>query len=214
MILVKPSYEILTAVDGLEVLGSIERKGRVCYKSEDRITDDSAEKFVRMIVKSGHESVLEHESISVKFVVDRGVSHELVRHRLASYSQESTRYCNYGGGVTFVIPSWVKIDPGDYGEEYHLNQIDEVDEQWFCHMQESESSYVWMLGKGWTPQQARSVLPNSLKTEIVCTTNIREWRHILKLRTSSKAHPQMVEVMCPLLDELKEKLPVLFEDIL
>jgi len=208
MILVKPSHKIeFLQPDALQ---HIEKAGRTCYKSEDKITPDSAEKFVRMIIGRGHETVLEHVNMTVRFICDRGVTHEIVRHRLAAYSQESTRYCNYKGGVTFVIPPWVDIESGEY-----KSWVDPIETKWiwFNSVLSSERSYVNSISEGWTPQQARSVLPNSLKTEIVCTANLREWRHIFRLRTSSKAHPQMQELMKPLLAEMKELVHVVFDDI-
>jgi len=153
-----------------------------------------------MILKAGHESVIEHESLSVRFICDRGVSHELVRHRLASYSQESTRYCNYSGGVTFIRPCFW----GENWAEYRT---------WKIMMARAEWAYTELLGMGCSPQQARSVLPNSLKTEIVVTANLREWRHILRLRCSKAAHPQMRQLMIPLLKQLQDRIPVLFDDI-
>lgn len=220
MRLVKPSYEILSDIDPEKILKSIEYAGRTCYKSESKITNDSAEKFCRMILERPHESVVEHVSITVKFIIDRGVSHELVTHRLISKSQESTRYCNYKGGVTFVIPPWVDIEPGEYNE---YNKIqNRMDCFWYNSVLGSEEYYQRLVekistkrypgGESWSPQQARSVLPNSLKTEIVVTANIREWRHIFKLRCSEAAHPQMREVMIPLRDELRKRIPVLFEE--
>jgi thymidylate synthase (FAD) len=208
MKLIDPHYSILSDINPGLMLANVELAGRTCYKSENNITADSAENFVRMIIRSGHESVLEHERITVRFVCDRGVSHELVRHRLASFSQESTRYCNYSKGkfdgeVTFIIPPF-----GD-GSEYWTSQ--EI--EWKAAMKDSERHYMNLIEMGWTPQYARSVLPNSLKTEIIVTANIREWRLILKQRTSSKAHPQMRQLMCPLLSELKKILPAFFEDI-
>ena len=212
MRLVKPSYAILTRVDMTRIYKAIERAGRTCYKSEARITETSAEEFIRKVISRGHESVIEHESLSVRFVIDRGVSHELVRHRLCAFSQESTRYCNYSGGTTFVIPPWVEVEPGEYTEElYRRKQLLYADSQWFTAMLSAEAWYKDLRGAGWTPQQARSVLPNSLKTEIVVTANLREWRHILRLRTSRAAHPQIREVMEPLLAELRRRLPAVFE---
>jgi thymidylate synthase (FAD) len=166
-----------------------------------------------MLIEKGHESVIEHFSISVRFIVDRGVSHELVRHRLCLFSQESTRYCNYKGGVTFIIPPWVNIEPGEYkfDSELKIKSLSSI--RWAQALWDAEDSYLRLLTDGWTPQQARSVLPNSLKTEIVCTANIREWRHILKLRTSPAAHPQFLEIAKPLLQEFKNKIPVLFDDL-
>lgn len=222
MKLIKPSYEILTQINREDVLKGIEAIGRICYKSEDRITEGSASRFVDQIMDRKHDSVIEHISLSVKFICDRGVTHELVRHRLASYSQESTRYCNYSkdkfdNQLTFILPCWFKIviegiydyfdnGPGELGEltpEY----------RWLRMMQEIEMQYKTLIKDGWNPQQARSILPNSLKTEIVATANLREWKHILTLRTSQQAHPQMREIMIPLLRELQEILPEIFGDI-
>ena len=217
MILIKPSFEILTNIKPLDILQRIEAAGRTCYKSEDKITSDTAGPFVRRIIKSGHESVLEHESISVRFIVDRGVTHELVRHRLCAFSQESTRYCNYKGGVTFIIPPWLEIEPREYSFYEILNMpkenFDEDAMLWTAHMAASETTYLQLLKHGWSPQHARSVLPNSLKTEIVMTANMREWRHILKLRCDKAAHPQMREIMIPLRDELIRVLPEVFSDV-
>ena len=204
MKVITPSYEIISKLDGPELLREIERIGRVCYKSEDKITEDSAPKFVAMIIKRGHEAMLEHGSaISVKFTVDRGVSHEMVRHRIASFAQESTRYCNYGSGkfgneITVIAPLGLTAAQYDY---------------WYTTCGVIEHSYLTMLNDGLSPQMARSVLPNSLKTEIVITANPREWRKIFSLRTPEAAHPQMREVMIPLLKELQGLVPVLFDDI-
>lgn len=220
MKLIKPSYEILTAINGEEILKRIEAAGRTCYKSEDKITEDSAKKFVASILKSGHESVIEHESISVRIICDRGITHEIVRHRLASYSQESTRYVNYSkgeqkGNMQFIIPYWCEnLKAGEYDESKISNGfISYSSRVWLLHMLQSELTYNSLIEAKWKPQQARSVLPNSLKTEIVMTCNVREWRHVFKLRTSVKAHPQMREIMCPMLDEFKSKIPVIFDDI-
>lgn len=215
MILVKPSFKILTPDINFEnMLQHIEAAGRTCYKSEDKITKDSAEIFVKSIIKRGHESVIEHESISVRFICDRGVSHELVRHRLASFSQESTRYCDYNKkSLTFIIPSWVNIEPGEY-KEYHMTHNLTCDSIWYNAMLDACKYYKILRENNWTPQQARSVLPNSLKTEVVMTANLREWRLIFKQRASSGAHEQMREIMIPLLNILKEKLPCIFNDII
>ncbi|MFA5183310.1 MAG: FAD-dependent thymidylate synthase [Syntrophales bacterium] len=218
MNLIKPSHEILTEIDYRETLRRIEAAGRTCYKSEDKITAESAVPFVRRIIKSGHESVIEHESLSVRFICDRGVTHELVRHRLAAFSQESTRYCDYGGKytcpqVTFIIPPWVALPPGEYHKEDLVFSGIGAGIYWAWAMLDAERMYATLRQHEWTPQQARSVLPNSLKTEIVMSANLREWRHVLRLRTSKAAHPQMKEVMLPLLKELWSRLPVFFEDI-
>ncbi len=215
MILVKPSFQILTSINGNCILMALEAAGRTCYKSENRITPGSAINFIEAIIARGHESVLEHESISVRIICDRGVSHEIVRHRLCAFSQESTRYCNYSGGVTFVIPPWLDIEPGEYDSIIDCTDIqkDEVKYFFMYSCQQAEMVYRELLHAGQTPQQARSVLPNSLKTEIVMTANLREWRHIFKLRTAKSAHPQMREIMVPLLEEMKAQLPIIFDDI-
>ena len=205
MKIINASYRIETPIDGAEMLKRIEKAGRTCYKSEDRITEESAKVFVRMLIERGHESVLEHESITVRFVCDRGISHEIVRHRLASFSQESTRYCNYsndrfGSELTFIKPCFFKEKKGAYCS-------------WYNSMDFAECAYFDMLDDGCTPQEARSVLPSSTKTEVVMTANLREWRHFLKLRTAKAAHPQMRELTVPLLHELQERIPVVFDDI-
>lgn len=200
-----PSFEIMGYVDPNKILKNIESYGRVCYKSEGLITEDSAAPFIRRIIKSGHESVIEHEKITVKIICDRGVTHEIVRHRIASYSQESTRYCNYsiekfGNELTFIKPVfWCEKSP-----EYII---------WKKQMQLTEDNYIKLIQTGATPEQARSILPNSLKTEIVVTMNLREWRHFFKLRTSKRAHPQMREISIPLLKKMCEILPPIFDDL-
>lgn len=204
MRIIEPSFEIMP-VNGEEILKNIERAGRTCYKSEDKITADSARKFVAGIVKSGHESVIEHEKITVRIICDRGVTHEIVRHRIASYSQESTRYCNYsadkfGNELTFIRP-------------FYWNDEPEKMEAWLCHMKLTEETYMQLIKLGASPQEARAILPNSLKTEIVVTMNIREWRHFFKVRCSPAAHPQMREVAIPILKKFQEIIPVVFDDI-
>jgi len=205
MKIISPSHEILFMPDGETILKSIESAGRTCYKSEDRITADSAQGFVKGLLKSGHHSVIEHINITVRFICDRGVTHELVRHRLASYSQESTRYANYaknkfGGEITVIQPMFWAEDTPEY-------------RAWQAGMAFAEKTYLELIALGARAEQARSVLPNSLKTEIVMTCNLREWRHIFELRCSRAAHPQIREIMFPLLKELRERLPVVFDDI-
>ena len=207
MQIVKAGYEILDPLNGEEILKKIERVARVCYKSEEKIGEGTAEKMVRALVKSKHEAMLEHFSFSVKFIVDRGVSHELVRHRVASFAQESTRYCNYGheGEITVIEPcfwSWSKD-----GIKYN---------EWLSACEMAESYYLSLLEMKATPQEARAVLPNSLKTEVVMTANLREWRHFFSLRacgSTGKPHPQMLEVAVPLLKEVKSLIPVVFDDL-
>lgn len=205
MKVIRPSFEIMDNIDGKTLLKKIELCGRVCYKSENVITEESSINFVKNIIQSGHESVLEHEKISVRLICDRGVSHEIVRHRIASYSQESTRYCNYSrdkfdGELVFIKPC--------FWEEESINYS-----IWKHTMEMCETAYLDMIRNGATAQEARSVLPNSLKTEIVMTMNMREWRHFFKLRTSKRAHPQMREITIPLLKAMKEVVPIIFEDI-
>jgi len=205
MKIIPPSFEIIGDLKGPEVLKNIERAGRTCYKSEDLITPDSAAAFVKRILKRGHESVVEHDKATVRLICDRGVTHEIVRHRIASFSQESTRYCNYakdkfGNELTFIRPFYWQ----DADAKYQL---------WLKTMQNIEDTYMEMLKLGATPEEARSILPNSLKTEILVTMNMRSWRHFFKLRTAEGAHPQMREVARPLLDEFKGRIDVLFDDI-
>lgn len=204
MRVIKPSYEILS-LPSREALRILELAGRTCYKSEDKMTPETAEPFIARIVKSGHESVIEHASATVRFVCDRGVTHELVRHRLASYSQESTRYANYakdrfGSEITVIRPCFWQEGSPEYAA-------------WLSAMESAERAYLSLIQGGAKPQEARSVLPNSLKTEIVMTANMREWRHVFRLRCDAPAHPQIREVMLPLLGEFHERLPVLFADL-
>ena len=214
MKIIKPYTEILTPINGVQILKDIERVARTCYKSEDKISEDdsSARELVSKLLKRGHEAMIEFGGdIVVKFICDRGVSHEIVRHRVASYAQESTRYCNYSktGEVTFIEPLWlISNNPGD-----SITNGVYTEGLWKAAMEASEKAYLSLIEKGWSPQQARSVLPNSLKTEINVKMNIREWRHFFRMRTSKAAHPQMLELTIPLLKEFKSKIPILFDDI-
>lgn len=212
MQIIKACYDILTPISegGIEELKHIEKIARVCYKSEDKISEDSssAKKLIKNLIDRGHEAMIEHSSLSVKFICDRGVSHELVRHRIASFAQESTRYCNYandkfGNELTFIEPCFWKDASSDL---YYF--------KWKTAMRNAENSYLTLIEQGAQPQEARSVLPNSIKTEITITANYREWRNFFKLRTAKAAHPQMRELTIPLLAELKEKIPVIFDDII
>lgn len=202
MKIIAPGYEIMHLPQADSALKLLEQAGRTCYKSEEHIKDNSAPSFVGRIVKSGHMSVIEHVSVTVRFICDRGVSHELVRHRLASFSQESTRYANYsqdkfGNELTFIRPLfWARAS--------------ELYQKWLAAMQAAEDIYLQMLAKGAKPQEARSVLPNSLKTEVVMTANLREWLHVLDLRCHVSSHPQIREIMLPLLLELGEHMPEIF----
>lgn len=187
----------------IKPLALVEIAGRTCYKSEDRITKGSAEKFVKMILELGHETVLEHASASVRFVTNRGVTHELVRHRLASYSQESTRYVRYKEGLQFIKPVW--WDDPNYSEKQK--------EHWISAMQLGEKLYLEALEKGDRPEQAREVLPHAIKVEIVMTANLREWRHIFALRCSKKAHPQMRALMLDCLTGFAQEIPIVFDEL-
>jgi len=214
MNIIKPSFEIISDISegGINELKRIERIGRISYKSEDKITEDgeSAKKFIKKLIENGHESVLEHSSLSVIFITDRAVTHELVRHRLASFTQESQRYCNYSkdkfdNEVAFVEPWWISdSDPIDSDVAY----------PWITAIGTAEQEYFKLLDVGMTPQDARAVLPNSTKTEIGVTANYREWRHILKLRCSNAAHPDIRRLMRGLTIELKMRIPVVFDDIM
>jgi len=202
--IIPASYKILTNQISLAYsLEDIERVARVCYKSEDKINAGSAYNLVSKLVASGHGAMLEHSQLSVKFIVDRGISHELVRHRLASFAQESTRYCNYsqdkfGKELTFIKPCFWEED----SLEYRL---------WTQGMKYAEDLYLALRSRDCSPQECRSVLPNSVKTELIVTANFREWRHIFKERCSMAAHPQMREVMLPLRKELAQLVPIIFD---
>ena len=211
MNLTKPSVEIIDMKPYEEMIKKIEKIGRVCYKSESNISDGSAERFISNILKRGHESVIEHEAITVRMLCDRGITHEIVRHRIASYSQESTRYCNYAGDK---FGNEITVIDIAGGFDYDLNKEEDLKkyEAWMRAMENAEKSYFEMLELGATPQEARSVLPNSLKTEIVMTMNLRAWRNFFRLRCDHHAHPQMREVANIALAVFKEKLPVFFSD--
>lgn len=206
MKIINPSVTLVNGPNYETLLKTIESAGRVCYKSEDKICDGSAEKFISNIIKNGHEAVLEHGSFTVSFICDRGVTHEIVRHRLAAYCQESTRYCNYvdekfGNEITVIRPCFFKEGEIAYAMWLHACNI-------------AEAAYFDLINNtGATPQEARSVLPNSLKAELMMTADIREWRHFLKLRTSKRAHPQMREVALMLLKIVQKEYPVFFSDI-
>nr|VFJ95674.1 MAG: thymidylate synthase (FAD) [Candidatus Kentron sp. LFY] len=199
------SVTIEDDIDGHEMIRKIEAAGRTCYKSEDRMAQGTAEAFIKRITSSGHESVIEHEKVTARIVCDRGVSHELVRHRIASFSQESTRYCNYandkfGNEITVIEPRYWQGN-------------DKMRGLWLRAMADAERHYFELIENGANAQEARSVLPNSLKTEIVVTMNLREWRHFFKVRTAKAAHPQMREIAIQALRMFKKVVPVVFDDI-
>lgn len=195
--------------------------GRTCYKSEDKITEDSAEKFVEMLTKRGHHAMIEFGDIIIKCVTNRGVAHEIVRHRMCSFAQESTRYVRYDeGDMQYIWPVWSNIKPGYYVRGDYIQKVDVDkdipmgDQIWLDSCIRDEENYKRLIKDcGWKAQQAREILNNSLKTEIVWKANIREWRHILKLRCGKAAHPQMRDLMIPILKDFQSRIPVLFDDI-
>ena len=235
MRIVKQSHEILHC--STDTLQMIEKAGRTCYKSESNIgcmvpehefsgpehecpdeliigdrydtvrcssfcDKHSSHQFVKNLIKRGHDAMLEFGDITVKFVTDRGVTHEMVRHRLCSFAQESTRYVKYDKrNMEFIEPVW-------WGSSTETEQM-----LWFESMESAENHYIDLMHQGWKAQEARSVLPNSLKTEIVVKGNTREWRHIFQQRCAKTAHPQMYELMRPLLEEVKSLVPILYDDI-
>ncbi|MDJ0782782.1 MAG: FAD-dependent thymidylate synthase [Desulfosarcinaceae bacterium] len=205
MKIIDPYFDVLNLPDGAAVLTHIELAARTCYKSEDKITSDSAARLLRALLKSGHHSVFEHASASVRITCDRGISHEIVRHRLCAFSQESTRYANYakekfGQEITVINPFFWPVGSPAY-------------QAWKVQMESAEAAYLNLIEGGASPQEARSVLPNSLKTEVVMTANLREWRHILKLRCAAASHPQIRQIMLPLLDRFHRAIPVIFDDL-
>lgn len=205
MKIIDPYVEIMNMPDSDFILKHIEKAARTCYKSEDKITENSAEQLLKALVKSGHHSVFEHVSITVKIICDRGISHELVRHRLCSFSQESTRYANYskdkfGKEITLIRPFFWD----ENSDKYQL---------WLSSMQEAEQTYLKLIDLNASAQEARSVLPNSLKTEVITTANLREWKHIFSLRCHKAAHPQMRQIMLPLLKAFYESFSIYYEDL-
>ena len=210
MKVIRPSVEIIRGLsdDGMEELKAIELIGRSCYDSEDKITEDgeSAKRFVSTLIKKGHESVLEHVSVTVKIICDRGISHELVRHRHCAFTQQSTRYCNfadekkYPDGLVVIKPCY--LDDNTFDFRY-----------WWNACSDASDDYVSLIKIGLKPEQARAVLPTSTATKLYMTANLREWRSILKLRADKAAHPQMRDIMCDWLYLFKKRIPVVFDDI-
>ena len=213
---VEASVEFINPPEYSVVLDTIEKVGRTCYKSEHLITEDSAEGFVRRLIQRGHEAMIEHGSVTMRFINDRGVSHEEVRHRIASFGQESNRYCNYSkdkfdGEVTYIdIERGMELDATVSKLPFEVKLA--IIHEWMVACLDAERHYMRMLELGATPQIARSVLNNSTKTELCITMNLREWRHFIRLRNDHTAHPQMREVAQQALDMLYEKYPVFFEE--
>lgn len=216
MKIIKPSFTWLNdeIPDVRSILARIASAGRKCYQSEPRTSD---EEFVRRRIDDGHESILEHAIISIDLICDRGITHEIVRHRLASYSQESTRYCNYSKGkfgseITYIdITEGVKRCP--VTSKLNADTIARIITEWWVACRDAERHYMNMIALGASPQIARSVLNNSTKTGIVISMNPREWRHFFKLRHSPAAHPQMNEITDMLLPEFKKNIPIIFDDL-
>lgn len=232
MNLVKPKIEVISSIDPIVIMKILEKIARGCYKSEDKVTEDSYKSFIKGIIDRGHEAMLEHASITVKFTTDRGVSHELVRHRVASFAQTSTRYCNYskekfGSEISVIEPFY--FDPTDdyeeisFGDSYLTQTLGDQTflmnafDVWFLSCAISNWAYMQLTTTfNRKPEEARTVLPNSLMTEIYITANLREWRHILKLRavgTTGKPHPDMQRLMLNVLQEFQDRFPVIFDDI-
>lgn len=229
MKLIRPKVEILDNLKELNVIDKIARVARTCYKSEDKSNEENNKKLVRSLLTKHHEAMLEFADITVKFICSRAISHEIVRHRMSSFAQESQRYCNYHKGkfnneITFIIPTWVMIPEGNYSfwdgdwcdienanilKNYEKDDVD----TWLTLLAETELDYNSLINKGWQPQQAREVLPNSTKTEINMKANLREWRHFLKLRCSTAAHPDMRELALTLLEQFHAEIPIIFDDL-
>ena len=232
MKIVKPYAKIVDSDSLTEALSRIEYAARISHGSEDAQTADSAERFIRAVVlQHGDWSVVEHVSVSVEFLVDRGITHEIVRHRIASYTQSSTRFINYAKKMppAFIYPKpevhcnachsevndgpcWSYVGHGSWTHQLDGREC-LYDATWLKAIAEAEAAYVGLLAKGWRPQEARSVFPNALSSKIMMTCNLRSWRHFFLMRTSKEAHPQMRQVTIPLLAEFQRLVPVLYEDI-
>jgi thymidylate synthase (FAD) len=229
MKIIEQYHEILELSD----LKLLEIAGRNCYKSEDKITEDSAPKFAKMIKERKHGAILEFSNLTVRFITNRSVTHEMVRHRIGmSYAQESTRYVRYNGEMEFIRPVWLENEIKevpviiDYEEGKKLKQSHNGSFKcgnlevttgelwcWLSVLRQCENQYKNLLDQGWRPEQAREVLPNSTKTEIIVKGNFRSWLHFFNLRCSKKAHPQIRHLAIGLLQELEEKVPVIFNDL-
>lgn len=218
MKIIEQSITFEEAINGEAIIRKIENAARTCYKSEHQVGEyRQAQSFVRSLISRGHESTLEHVSLSARVVTNRGVSHEWVRHRVGcSYSQESTRYCNYGnekfGSEITVIWPWYL---GTYREceGKLIDSLQAPAKMWWHAMDYAEQSYFGLLNIGCSPQEARGVLPNDLKTEFVTTMTLRAWRHFFKLRCAPAAHPQIRELAKLGLANLQIHIPVVFDDI-
>lgn len=198
MEIVKQNATLETPIDTEWTMKHIEKAARTCYQSYDKAGEGSAERLIRSCIKRGHESIIEHVSVSFRIVCDRGVLAEITRHRLASYSVESTRYVNYRKGITVIAPPELSAEQRALWEKACIS---------------AEDTYRTLIEDGVSPQIARSILPTCLKTELIMTANLREWRHFIKLRNSTAAHPQIRDIASKILDILAEKLPAVFDDL-
>lgn len=203
--IVEPHVEIITPLDGEAILKHLELCARNCYKSEDKITPDSARTMIKKLLELGHEAMIEHYTLTVKLTCDIGVYKDLTRHRLVSFAIESTRYCNYSKGkfgneLSVIKPCHIKENTPEY-------------DLWLSTMQTIEKNYNQMAALGCRPDQLRMLLPHSTKADVIMTANLREWRHIFKLRCAPAAHPTVQEVMDMLLVKLRNEIPVIFDDI-
>jgi thymidylate synthase (FAD) len=215
MKLINPYVAVMKGLEEPDVIMAfLELCARNCYKSEEKINELSAAKLIEKLIKRKHWTPFEFHDVTVRFVIDRGISHELVRHRLCSFLQESSRYCDYGDGhVCFVIPYFAEhIEAGVYdsGVTRSWKGWKPEEHEWFNAMSVAEEYYKQLRDHKLSPQGARDVLPNSLKTDVICKANLREWMHIFKLRCDDKAHPDMVKVARMVLKEFRERLPLIF----
>lgn len=234
MKIVEPSVEIIDEIDGEKILKKLEICGRTCYQSEPK--GNSAEDFIRNIIKRGHESVLEHISITARFICSRACSHQLVRHRLASFSQESMRFCAYnkdrfGNEITVIKPRCFKDVDFDhmadiklfanssprlyssyYSVEKYDKRISEAVTEWQVAQMHCEESYFNLINGGYKPEDARGVLSQDTKTTVVMTANLREWRHVFNMRCDSHAQAEIRELCTDLLKQMHDKIPAVFDD--
>jgi thymidylate synthase (FAD) len=203
MKIIKPEIQV-EQYDGIKIMKNIERACRTCYRSEGLITEDSYKRLLKNCINRGHESVLEHEKITIRMTCDVGVYKDLTRHRFGSFSIESTRYCNYGKDK---FDNEIKFIEPIYFDEAEKAQY------WVAAMTEIEKIYLTMSELGCTPDELRMILPHSTAAEVTMTANIREWRHILDLRTKKMTHPSIRQLLIPLLLKFKEDMPELFDSI-
>lgn len=208
-ILSTPYADSLTRNDGIYMLRFIEKQARISHRSEDRQTLDSWERFITAVVmQHGDYSVIEHASITATIRVDRGVTHELVRHRLFAFTQESTRFVRYKGDLEFIMPDLIASSAGPNGDS--VGTIADF----FAAIAVASDTYFKMLDRGTRPQEARSILPNALAATIAVTGNLRNWRHFFLMRTSKETHPDFKRITIPMLAEFQRVVPLIYDDII